>query len=212
MKTLRLKKNARGLVLVAHPDDETIWCGGLFLKYPDVKWTVLSLCRRSDPDRRPKYFNVMKHYGAQALIADLKDEGVMTVKKSLPAIKKIIQNNLQNKKFDYLFCHNLNGEYGHPRHVGAHLAVKELAQNNKLPSKNIYFFSYKTNRAGKVLNNLSGASHYLNLTDAEWRQKKAIIHELYGFSKKSFEFLSCLKKETFTTPLPSYFETVEECF
>ena len=36
------------LVIVAHPDDETIWMGGTILKNKNWKWTILSLCRASD--------------------------------------------------------------------------------------------------------------------------------------------------------------------
>jgi hypothetical protein len=35
----------KAAIIVAHPDDETIWSGGLILKKPEWQWTVLSLCR-----------------------------------------------------------------------------------------------------------------------------------------------------------------------
>ena len=39
------------VVIVAHPDDETLWAGGTILMHPETHWTILTLCRTSDPDR-----------------------------------------------------------------------------------------------------------------------------------------------------------------
>ena len=49
----RFLKNAA--VIVAHPDDETLWTGGAILMHPEINWTVITLCRLSDPDRSPKF-------------------------------------------------------------------------------------------------------------------------------------------------------------
>lgn len=46
-------------VIVAHPDDETLWAGGTILMHPETQWTILTLCRRSDPDRSPKFDKAM---------------------------------------------------------------------------------------------------------------------------------------------------------
>ena len=35
-------------VVVAHPDDETLWAGGTILSHPAWNWYILSLCRISE--------------------------------------------------------------------------------------------------------------------------------------------------------------------
>ncbi|PIT90152.1 hypothetical protein COU23_00125 [Candidatus Kuenenbacteria bacterium CG10_big_fil_rev_8_21_14_0_10_36_11] len=197
MQNLNLAPNRRALIIVAHPDDETIWMGGTILQNLKTNWTIFSLCRCYDIDRYPKFLKVMRKYRAKAIITNLEDEGIMTLKQSVSLIKKLILKNLTAKKFDYLFIHNLNGEYGHERHIGVHLAVLELIREKKLMAKRKYFFCYKVNKSKKIFNDDRHASHYLNLTDPIWRQKKDIIHEIYGYSKMSFEYRSCLKKETY---------------
>ena len=90
MSIQKLKPGARALVIVAHPDDETIWMGGTILKNPKVNWTIFSLCRRSDRDRAPKFFKVCKIYKAKAIITDLDDEDKLTIRQTIPVIKKLV--------------------------------------------------------------------------------------------------------------------------
>jgi hypothetical protein len=64
----------RAAVVVAHPDDETLWCGGYILTHPEFHWRIVTLCRASDPDRAPKFRRVLEQLGAEGEMADLDDE------------------------------------------------------------------------------------------------------------------------------------------
>ena len=55
----------RAAVVVAHPDDETLWCGGYMLSHPELHWRIVTLCRASDPDRAPKFSRVLERFGAE---------------------------------------------------------------------------------------------------------------------------------------------------
>ncbi len=63
----------KAVIIVAHPDDETIWSGGFVLQHPDWDWTVFTLCRANDPDRVPKFKKVCAHLNATGLMSDLDD-------------------------------------------------------------------------------------------------------------------------------------------
>ncbi len=77
----------RAAVVVAHPDDETLWCGGYILNHPEFHWRIVTLCRASDPDRAPKFRRVLQRLGAEGEMADL-DDGPDQVPLALEQVKE----------------------------------------------------------------------------------------------------------------------------
>ncbi len=61
----------RVAVVVAHPDDEVLWCGGLILECSHWKWHVNSVCRGSDPDRSPRFIESLKLLNADGEMPNL---------------------------------------------------------------------------------------------------------------------------------------------
>ena len=139
MKKLDLGKGS-ALVVVAHPDDETIWMGGTILAHPQIQWTVFSLCRGDDGDRAPKFRKVCKFLGAKAIISDLEDEGIMDISASLPKIEKRILKELKLKSFT-----KFNG------------ARRHFAELNFFRSKRFYV------ALGKILKKTSQSNEVIKL-------------------------------------------------
>ena len=188
----------RCLVIVAHPDDETIWMGGKILHHPEWNWTILSLCRKDDQDRMSKFMKVCKNYKARGIISDLDD----TELKPLPieSVAEKIKSNLPDNQYDYIYTHGDNGEYGHIRHKEVHKAVKELINSDKLKCEKLISFSYtlpKEDQHPKIPMPNKEADEYLNLNEKDYINKVKIVKEIYGFGGNSFEVLSCNKAEAF---------------
>lgn len=197
MRQLKIESGAKALVLVAHPDDETIWMGGTIAGHHNVKWTIFVLCRKSDPDRMPKFLRVAKQYGAVGIICDLEDEGIMSTKESIPLIQAIIREELPEKQFDVLFAHASWGEYGHDRHKGVHEAVKELCEHGELEATQVFSFAYRLDEVEGICTPRPIADCKVQLTEQELRAKKDIVEKMYGFKPTSFESRSCAQEEAF---------------
>ena len=197
-KSLELKEKLRALVIVAHPDDEVIWMGGVMMRFKNVDWTVLSLCRASDTDREPKFRRVMECLEAKGFIEDLEDDDVMSVQESVPKIEKLVLEFLKTKKFEYLFTHGLNGEYGHDRHIGTHLAIKSLLKTKKISFQDVYFFNYQKqdNKKNPIISG-KNSEYFLKLNEEEYSEKKRIVAEMYGYPYDGIDVNLCSKVEAF---------------
>jgi len=196
---LKLTNHKKALAIVAHPDDETIWMGGTILMHPSVEWTIHCLTRSSDKDREPKFQRICRIYGARAIITDLEDEDNLSQEESVLIIKKLVIAKIKQEKFDYLFTHGSNGEYGHSHHVAAHIAVRELIKDRKLQSRKVYFFNYEKAKGKKQPSMVANrnSDYKLRLSESIFHIKKRLQAEIHGYTWNGIDNSLCTNPEAF---------------
>jgi LmbE family N-acetylglucosaminyl deacetylase len=184
-------------VIVAHPDDETLWAGGTILLHPDADWTIITMCRKSDSDRAPKFYRALQEYGAQGVMGDL-DDGSEQTPLDPKLVQKTVMELLPSERFDLIMTHSRWGEYTrHLRHEETAKAVFNLWNSGRFHAKNVCSFAYEDGGKKYLPQAVREADFQIELPEQVWRQKYNIITEIYGFDKDSFEARTTPRREAF---------------
>jgi len=184
-------------LIIAHPDDETLWAGGMILRHPSWQWFIVCLCRGSDRERASKFnkaLKVLKSEGVMGNIEDGPEQNPLNEKE----IEHTILDLLPPKHFDLIISHNPNGEYTrHIRHEEIGKAVIKLWTGGKIFAKELWIFAYEDGNKKYYPKPIKTATIYNVLTEQVWLRKYSIITGIYGFEKNSFEAETTPRAESF---------------
>ena len=184
-------------VLVAHPDDETLWAGGTILSQPSWRWFILSLCRGSDPDRAPRFFNALNAFGADGKMCDL-DDGPDQIPLDKKELAATILRALPTDRFDLILTHSPAGEYTrHRRHEEMGEAVISLWREGRIRTNELWVFAYQDGEKRHLPQPVKSAHIYYELSGDIWKQKYDLITKIYGFDETGFEAKTTPKVEAF---------------
>lgn len=191
------KKTKKVAIVVAHPDDETLWAGGTILNNPSWDCFIACLCRKNDPDRAPKFNRVLKILGAGGAMGDL-DDGPEQTPLAENEVEDAILQLLPVTDFDLIITHSINGEYTrHRRHEEIGRAVIKLWHSGKLTTDELWAFSYEDGNREYYPKPIKNA-HIGHLISSQlWGMKYNIITSIYGFDINGWEAKTTPSEEAF---------------
>lgn len=149
------------LIIVAHPDDETIFFSGLLQSSPQYTYKVVCVTNGNADG--------MGKERARSFGEACQKQGALCEQWDFPDVydKRLDQNLLQSKLKELTPCskvytHGIIGEYGHPHHQDVSYAVHKVFGNKT------YSIAYNCY-----------PSELINLTPAQYQLKQEILSSTY---------------------------------
>lgn len=177
LKDLNLSK-VNKLMIVAHPDDETIWGGNHLLKS-----NYLVVCITCGNNKiRAKEINKALEYSNDKLVMLNYPDKVLgkrsNWKDNYEDIKKDIKKILEYKSWDFVVTHNPDGEYGHIHHKMTSKIVSSIYHKD-----NLYYFGkyYKKEDINKI-----DKENKLSNKELKDKKKMLYVYKSQGFIDKKF--------------------------
>ncbi len=194
------------LIFTAHHDDEVLFTGGLieYLFNKNINIYLLVSTNYKDEninyDTDTKYNNflsIMEKYKINFTELNLPNISLSNKKSyDYKTTLNIIKNYFQNNKFDIIFTHNKNGEYGHPQHKLINKYIKFLKKSNIMNST---VFTFGNNKSSFFLKINLDVKHELikmySFKDNDKKQNvwyKQCIKSYNTWCSEEFEYFNIL--------------------
>ena len=186
-------------IIVAHPDDETLWAGGTILLHQSWDCFIGCLSRANDQERSANFYNAVKLLHANGAMGNLPDEPNQPPLHN-HVIESAILNIMPSRQFDIIITHNPSGEYTrHIRHEEVSRAVIKLWCKGILKTNQLWTFAYEDGQKTYYPKPIMLHTLSFQLSNAIFNLKYHIISKTYGFNPSSFEACSVNGSEAFWT-------------
>lgn len=184
-------------VIVAHPDDETLWAGGTILSNPAWKVFIVSLCRGNDSNRAPRFQAALKELGAKGALGDLDDSPVLKPLEE-EEIEQTIVDLLPVMPYDLIITHSPRGEYTrHLRHEETGKAILRLWSSGSITTGELWLFAYEDGGMEYYPKAIESTNLVVPLDTSTWERKFRLMTETYGFNENTWEAHTTPRTEAF---------------
>lgn len=191
-------EESQRLMIVAHPDDETIFGGNELSKHP---YFVICITNGDNKKRREEFEEVLKKTNNDGVILSFPDK--VDGKRSnwsqnYDEICDIVTSYINEKDWDRIITHNPDGEYGHIQHILTSRIVTKVIETNHKENLLYYFRPYFKKDATPPPNktmNVREENQKKDLATIYTSQKKVIKKLIHTFGYE--EFISYADKDTY---------------
>lgn len=170
------------MVLVAHPDDELLFMGGIIPYYNTVqgKKVIVVYIASMPAHRKVELLNGLWHCGVRMYpempTAKFRDKNTMDRKECLnlweeKVLLEHVTGMIRKYQPDVIVTHDINGEYGHGAHKACNWAVRYCIERAASPNKDMQSFSqYGAWQVKKVYFHLYDGKKNLGQIQFDWQK------------------------------------------
>lgn len=168
---------SKNLLVVAHPDDESIFFGGLLQRRRGRKWTIVCMTDANADGEGRKRKKQFETACARLGVKDAQWWGFPDIYEKRLDTDAIVARLRQLPAPFEVYTHGIIGEYGHPHHQDVSYAVHHAfakhprvfaSAYNTMPEKSIRLSAKEFATKADVLAHIYGSetTRFLNLLDA----------------------------------------------
>lgn len=175
-------ESTKKLMIVAHPDDETIFGGS---HIADGGYYIVCLTNGKNVVRSKEFHKLLKATKNEGIILDFPDKTKGerdNWETSKEDIEKTISDYIRMKDWELIVTHNPKGEYGHIHHKMTNKIVTSVCEAEKQTNALYYFAPYY--KKEKL------PEYSLTPMDSESLAKKEKLVSIYSSQKKVCKNLS----------------------
>jgi len=171
------------LMIVAHPDDETLWGGAHLIK---DDYLVVCFSNRSNSTRNKEFSKAMEYSNDRYLMLDYPDK-IFNKRSKWENVEKNIKADVKTlieyKNWDCIVTHNKDGEYGHQHHKSLNKYVTQVVEDENQLDKLKYFGKFYKKRDFE-----ENKDKLLPISDQLLEKKKEMlkVYKSQGFIEKNY--------------------------
>lgn len=146
IQTVKNDTKAKKLMIVAHPDDDTIW-GGAHIRSGD--YFIVCITNARNDTRKAEFEKMLSITGNSGYILEYPDK-VAGIRDEWTQVRDKIENDLERlmtcKDWELIVTHNKEGEYGHQHHIYTHSIVTGIYDKESLKPPLYNFGTYHSKK------------------------------------------------------------------
>lgn len=175
------------LVIVAHPDDEAIWFGGI-LKVLGATYglMIVSATHASNPGRSEEFRRSCGLLGAMPILLDCPDGGNLSLSDPIPALEaSLLENGIDPATFAGVISHSPSGEeHWHIQHIELHWKISRWAA-----ARGIDFGFFAAHTGISAMGSLLTREEPARSVFRSW-PKRRLLKEAIGLAKSVWKYRS----------------------